>query len=99
MFCPGCGGLTKVTDTRDVRPYGVRRRRECLRCKERFTTYEIVPVNMLTEVNETDETVKHLRAQVNTLLDSLGRIRRQLEQPKTTPVWVIGEDRKSRRIA
>lgn len=39
MDCPYCGGNTKVTDNRDS-PEGVRRRRECLKCKKRFTTYE-----------------------------------------------------------
>ena len=39
MDCPYCSGKTKVTDKRNS-PEGVRRRRECLRCKKRFTTYE-----------------------------------------------------------
>jgi len=39
MDCPFCGGNTRVTDNRDS-PEGVRRRRECLKCKKRFTTYE-----------------------------------------------------------
>jgi transcriptional regulator NrdR family protein len=38
-----CGGLTKVTDSRPahVGTYTVRRRRECLTCGHRWTTYEI----------------------------------------------------------
>ena len=39
MDCPYCGENTKVTNKRDS-PEGVRRRRECLKCKKRFTTYE-----------------------------------------------------------
>ncbi|MEM3091358.1 MAG: transcriptional regulator NrdR [Candidatus Pacearchaeota archaeon] len=39
MNCPYCGNKTKVTDKRDS-PVGIRRRRECLKCKKRFTTYE-----------------------------------------------------------
>jgi len=39
MKCPYCAGRTKVTDKRDS-PEGIRRRRECLRCEKRFTTYE-----------------------------------------------------------
>lgn len=39
MDCPFCSGATKVTDKRGS-PQGVRRRRECLKCKKRFTTYE-----------------------------------------------------------
>lgn len=42
MDCPYCGNSkTRVTDNRRS-PDGVRRRRECLKCKKRFTTYEKV---------------------------------------------------------
>lgn len=42
MYCPFCNANdTKVTDSRLIREGNqVRRRRECLICKERFTTYE-----------------------------------------------------------
>ncbi len=42
MHCPFCSAAdTKVIDSRLVAGGGqVRRRRECLSCKERFTTYE-----------------------------------------------------------
>jgi transcriptional repressor NrdR len=42
MYCPFCGETdTKVIDSRLVADGGqVRRRRECLTCKERFTTFE-----------------------------------------------------------
>ena len=39
MDCPFCSGNTRVTNKRES-PEGVRRRRECLKCKKRFTTYE-----------------------------------------------------------
>ena len=40
MNCPYCGYKeSKVTDKRSS-PDGIRRRRECLKCKKRFTTYE-----------------------------------------------------------
>lgn len=40
MRCPYCGfGETKVTDSRDSED-GIRRRRECLGCAQRFTTIE-----------------------------------------------------------
>lgn len=41
MDCQFCSGNTKVIDKRKS-PGGIRRRRECLRCKKRFTTYEKV---------------------------------------------------------
>jgi transcriptional repressor NrdR len=39
MRCIFCGSETHVTDKRES-PDGTRRRRECLKCKKRFTTYE-----------------------------------------------------------
>jgi transcriptional repressor NrdR len=39
MKCIFCGNETHVTDKRES-PDGTRRRRECLKCKKRFTTYE-----------------------------------------------------------
>ena len=48
MKCPYCAkGDTKVIDTREATD-SVRRRRECLECGQRFTTYErVAPVNMM----------------------------------------------------
>lgn len=42
MRCPFCGvENTKVIDSRDAADgYQIRRRRECVSCKERFTTFE-----------------------------------------------------------
>ena len=38
--CPYCSSKeSKVTDKRES-PEGIRRRRECLKCKKRYTTYE-----------------------------------------------------------
>ena len=39
MRCLFCGNETHVTDKRES-PEGTRRRRECLKCRKRFTTYE-----------------------------------------------------------
>ena len=46
MKCVFCGHEeTKVTDKRDTQE-GTRRRRECLKCEKRFTTYEkLEPIN------------------------------------------------------
>jgi transcriptional repressor NrdR len=41
MKCPYCSSLeTKVVDKRDANEKTIRRRRECLKCGKRFTTYE-----------------------------------------------------------
>lgn len=50
MKCPYCGTRdTRVIDTRQVGE-GVRRRRECKSCNQRFTTYERVARNSLAVV-------------------------------------------------
>lgn len=48
MRCPFCGAVdSKVIDSRlGGDSDQVRRRRECLECQERFTTYETAEVNM-----------------------------------------------------
>ncbi len=43
MLCPYCGSAeTKVVDKREAQNAATRRRRECLKCTKRFTTYERV---------------------------------------------------------
>lgn len=44
MRCPGCGaGDSKVIDSRPVEEgNSIRRRRECLACQKRFTTFEVL---------------------------------------------------------
>lgn len=48
MYCPFCNANdSKVTDSRLLRDGNqVRRRRECLICKERFTTYEVAELTL-----------------------------------------------------
>jgi len=42
MKCPYCGETaSRVVDTREVGE-GIRRRRECQACNQRYTTYELV---------------------------------------------------------
>ena len=54
MRCPSCGFEgDRVIDSRPVREgRGVRRRRECARCGNRFTTYETVAVESLVVVKK-----------------------------------------------
>ena len=41
MRCPFCKhDETKVIDSRNSQDFSIRRRRECLSCERRFTTYE-----------------------------------------------------------
>jgi len=45
MKCPYCSGNTKVIDKRDIGDV-TRRRRECLKCHKRFTTYERIKTDI-----------------------------------------------------
>ncbi len=56
MKCPFCGyEEDKVVDSRAAQDgRAVRRRRECLKCKERFTTYEYIE-NVTLTVIKSDE--------------------------------------------
>lgn len=51
MKCPVCGYFdSKVVDSRPTDDSSIRRRRECLECHKRFTTYEIideVPISVI----------------------------------------------------
>lgn len=60
MVCPYCHSLeSKVVDKRDNNESGVtRRRRECLACKKRFTTYErveTISLNVLKRSGKIEE--------------------------------------------
>ena len=57
MECVYCSSTkTKVTNKRDL-PDGIRRRRECLKCKKRFTTFEKIVRNdfFVIKINNTRE--------------------------------------------
>ncbi len=48
MRCPYCGDeSSRVLEKRDSDDYSVRRRRECLNCSKRFTTYEKIESTLL----------------------------------------------------
>lgn len=47
MRCPSCeNDNNRVLDTRIQKDGGIKRRRECLECKQRFTTLEIILKNL-----------------------------------------------------
>tara|TARA_B110000263_G_scaffold84309_1_gene73751 strand:+ start:391 stop:849 length:459 start_codon:yes stop_codon:yes gene_type:complete len=53
MICLYCDSkLSKVVDSRDISK-GIRRRRECLKCSKRFTTYETIQTKSVM-VTKTD---------------------------------------------
>lgn len=52
MKCIFCGnGESKVVDSRYLKDTSIRRRRECLKCGKRFTTYETVETNPMVVTN------------------------------------------------
>jgi transcriptional repressor NrdR len=57
MYCPFCGHVeTKVTDSRlAAEGQQIRRRRECLECGERFTTFESAEL-VMPQVVKSDQT-------------------------------------------
>lgn len=93
MKCPYCGFLdSKVVDSRPSEDGGnIRRRRECLGCQKRFTTYEMVeslPVIVVKRdgTRQTFDRNKILNSMVRAFdkrqvsMDELDRITTQIEQ-------------------
>ncbi len=53
MLCPFCQSPElKVTDTRETDELITRRRRECLKCNKRFTTYETIQSSNITVIKK-----------------------------------------------
>ena len=56
MRCIFCGNIdSKVVDSRYLKDTSIRRRRECLVCGKRFTTYETVETNPMVVTNVRNE--------------------------------------------
>ena len=66
MKCPRCSSEEdKVVDSRAVRDgRAVRRRRECLHCEERYTTYEAVETQPVLVVKRSGERMAYHREKV-----------------------------------
>ena len=66
MNCPYCQSPeSKVVDSRTVaRHSSIRRRRECLECQRRFTTYEYVVKNPLLVVKKNGQRVEYERQRI-----------------------------------
>lgn len=53
MMCPFCNAIdTKVIDSRRNEDFSIRRRRECEKCKKRFTTYEKIETSPILVVKK-----------------------------------------------
>lgn len=73
MLCPQCRKPvhTKVIDSRGTsvggQPNSIRRRRVCLICQTRFTTYEVT-LEQLTAIDEKTVKVEMLQAAIRSIL-------------------------------
>lgn len=62
MKCPFCGSDdTKVVDSRTALDGSIKRRRECINCQKRFTTYERFEENQIYVVKKDKRRVKYDR--------------------------------------
>ena len=65
MKCPYCGYQeSKVVDSRPADEGSIRRRRECLRCERRFTTYETVESLPMVVIKKDGSRLSFDRSQV-----------------------------------
>ncbi|MFH1100474.1 MAG: transcriptional regulator NrdR [Methanobacteriota archaeon] len=65
MKCPYCNNPdSKVTDSRDTEMYSIRRRRECLNCGRRFTTYEYIEMSPLFVIKKDGRREKYDRNKI-----------------------------------
>lgn len=65
MMCPFCKhDETKVIDSRGSQEYVIRRRRECLKCVRRFTTYEKIEESPLKVVKKDGSRVPFDRSRI-----------------------------------
>lgn len=74
MDCPVCNGRSEVIDSRK-RTYGVWRRRKCLECGSRFTTQEVLSLN----IEQASRKMGKLKANLKRFQDSLDEINNLLE--------------------
>ena len=65
MECPYCHKEdTKVTDSRDTGSISIRRRRECLSCGKRFTTYEYIELSPIYVIKKDGRREKFERTKI-----------------------------------
>jgi len=97
MRCPFCTHTeTDVIDTRDTDDYRIRRRRECAKCKRRFTTYEEVDKEDIFVIKKDGRREKFERRKLMSGLErSCEKRPVSREQIEEMANWVEGKLRKS----
>lgn len=82
MLCPICNSDTKVTDTRPTHEgHRIRRRRECFKCHERFTTSEIIiadKMNTLGISKHISDRRDAMRRAINFVADAQAALKNEL---------------------
>ena len=93
MNCPYCShNETKVTDSRDTGNYTIRRRRECLKCNRRFTTYEYIEMTPIYVIKKDGRREKFERTKIkNGLLKALEK--RPIKHEKIEEIVDIIEEK------
>lgn len=97
MQCPYCAHKeSDVIDTRDTDDYRIRRRRECSKCKRRFTTYEEVEKEDLFVIKKDGRREKFERRKLLSGLEKSCE-KRPVPREKVEEMadWVEGKLRKS----
>lgn len=96
MECPFCGKIdTGVIDSRPTKEGGIRRRRKCLSCAGRFTTYEATTEQLLfllmkrhagkgASLKSSEAVLSFMSSALRGLSDDLERIRGQVDKPETS---------------
>lgn len=70
MMCPFCrNGETSVIDSRSSTPFVIRRRRKCMNCDRRFTTYEKVEESPLKVIKKDGSRVTFDREKIKSGLE------------------------------
>ncbi len=70
MMCPFCrDGETKVIDSRASQDFVIRRRRQCLSCERRFTTYEKIEESPLKVIKKDGTRVPFDREKIRSGLE------------------------------
>ncbi len=107
MKCQYCGSYElKVLETRDSKENRVRRRRECVTCEKRFTTYEYIEKIPLMvrkkdgrlEMFQVDKIIRGLQNACEKRFKTLDQIRELAEQVRQDLIAQGKEEVSSREI-
>ncbi len=89
MECPICEGKTKVMDSRQKGL--LHRRRKCLECGERYSTYEIDPVTFLHGLAEGGVQEEQLD-RVSKIIELMADKNRDINEIWQLKEWTLEED-------